>query len=84
AIERARAKKAAQQAGGEADPPAVSPLESLRQKLAKSEQRLAQGREAGEDAKIITALEASVKRLQGKIAEAEAAAADTVETEARE
>ena len=84
AIERARAKKAAQQAGGAADPPAVSPLESLRQKLAKSEQRLAQGREAGEDAKIITALEASVKRLQDKIAEAEAAAADTVETEARE
>lgn len=83
AIERAKAKKAAQQAGGEANPPAVSPLESLRQKLAKSEQRLAQGREAGEDAKIITALEASVQRLQGKIAEAEAAAAAT-ETEARE
>jgi len=83
AIERAKAKKAAQQTAGLTEQPAVSAVDSLRQKLAKSEQRLVQGREAGEDAKIITALEASVQRLQGKLAEAEAAAAGATETEAR-
>ncbi len=85
AIERAKAKKAAQQAAGEADTPtpAAAPLDALRQKLAKSEQRLAQGREAGEDAKIITALEASVARLRGKLAEAEADAAGATESETR-
>jgi Na+-translocating ferredoxin:NAD+ oxidoreductase subunit C len=83
AIERAKAKKAAQQTAGSADQPPISAADSLRQKLAKSEQRLAQGLAAGEDAKIITALEASVQRLQAKLAESEADAADTAETEAR-
>ncbi|MEQ9463474.1 MAG: electron transport complex subunit RsxC [Haliea sp.] len=85
AIERAKAKKAAQQAGGEPASPAsgAAPLETLRQKLAKSEQRLAQGLEAGEDAKIITALEASVARLRGKLAAAEAETAGATESETR-
>jgi Na+-translocating ferredoxin:NAD+ oxidoreductase subunit C len=83
AIERAKAKKAAQQTAGAADPSPTSAVDALRQKLAKSEQRLAQGLAAGEDAKIITALEASVQRLQAKLAEAEADAADTAETEAQ-
>ena len=83
AIERAKAKKAAQQTTGAADQLPASTVDALRQKLTKSEQRLAQGLAAGEDAKIITALEASVERLQTKLAEAEADAADTPETEAR-
>lgn len=81
AIERAKAKKAAQQTAGAADPSPTSAVDALRQKLAKSEQRLAQGLAAGEDAKIITALEASVQRLQAKLAEAETAAADTAEAQ---
>lgn len=80
AIERAKAKKAAQQTAGAPDPSPTSAVDALRQKLAKSEQRLAQGLAAGEDAKIITALEASVQRLQARLAEAEA---DTAETEAQ-
>jgi electron transport complex protein RnfC len=47
-------------------------LEKLRQRLQKSEQRLAEGQAAGEDDKILEALAASVDRLKAKIAEAEA------------
>jgi electron transport complex protein RnfC len=79
AIERAKAKKAAQQAGDAtaATPAKASPEAALRQKLAKSEQRLAQSITAGEDAKIVSALEATVQRLKDKLAEAEAAATET-------
>ncbi|MBM69245.1 MAG: electron transport complex subunit RsxC [Haliea sp.] len=79
AIERAKAKKAAQQAGDgtAATPVKASPEVALRQKLAKSEQRLAQSIAAGEDAKIVSALEATVQRLKDKLAEAEAAATES-------
>ncbi|QIB66383.1 electron transport complex subunit RsxC [Kineobactrum salinum] len=76
AIERAKAKKAAQQSGDAATPEqqAAAQLDALRQRLEKSEQRLAEGRAAGEQEKILVALEATVQRLREKIAAAEAAA----------
>ncbi len=47
-------------------------LTSLRQRLEKSETRLAASREAEEDAKIVEALEASAERLRERIAAVEA------------
>lgn len=77
AIDRAKAKKAAQQAGTGTEPAAAaSALDTLRQKLEKAEQRLAQSHASGEDAKIVTALEASAERLRGKLTEAESAASE--------
>lgn len=73
AIERARARKTAQQDTGPATTTGgdAEQLAALRAKLAKTEQRLALSREAGEDSKIVTALEATVQRLRDKIAAAE-------------
>ncbi|HAN68541.1 MAG TPA: electron transport complex subunit RsxC, partial [Halieaceae bacterium] len=76
AIERAKAKKAAQQ-DGQPVAASVSPEAALRQKLAKAEQRLAQSVASGEDTKIVSALEASVERLKGKLAEAESATTES-------
>ena len=76
AIERAKAKKAAQQYG-QPVAASVSPEAALRQKLAKAEQRLAQSVASGEDTKIVSALEASVERLKGKLAEAESATTES-------
>ena len=70
AIEGAKAKKAAQQ-DGQPVAASVSP------ELAKAEQRLAQSVASGEDAKIVSALEASVERLKGKLAEAESATTES-------
>lgn len=80
AIERARAARAT---AGDMSPEekARKQLESLRQRLAKSEKRLAESRAAGEEAKIVEALEASVERLKEKIAAGEAELAGRPQTE---
>ena len=71
AIDRAMKARAAE-ADASPEDRARTQLEKLRQRLQKSEQRLAEGQAAGEDDKILEALAASVDRLKGKIAEAEA------------
>ncbi|PLW81905.1 electron transport complex subunit RsxC [Kineobactrum sediminis] len=78
AIERARARKTAQQGTAPANTPdgGVKQLAALREKLAKTEQRLALSREAGEDNKIVTALEATVQRLRDRISAAEQSPAE--------
>ena len=45
-------------------------LEKLEQRLEKSRARLAQSREAGDEEKIIIALESTVERLEQKVADA--------------
>ena len=70
AIERARAarEKSADQTPVEK---ARVNLARLRERLAKSEAKLAASRESGAESNIIEALEAAVEKLQPKIAEAE-------------
>ncbi|MBN7798511.1 electron transport complex subunit RsxC [Parahaliea mediterranea] len=70
AIEKARAARAADADLSPRDK-ARKQLESLQQRLAKSEKRLADSRNAGEEDKIVEALEASVERLRDKIAATE-------------
>ena len=52
-------------------------LAKLETRLAKSEAKLAESRAAGDEEKIIIALESTVERLQGKVAEARAAVEQT-------
>jgi H+/Na+-translocating ferredoxin:NAD+ oxidoreductase subunit C len=52
-------------------------LAKLEARLAKSETKLAESRAAGDEEKIIIALESTVERLQGKIVEARAACDET-------
>jgi len=56
-------------------------IDSLRQRLNKSSQRLADSRSAGEEAKIVDALEATEQRLQEKLAAAEHELAELNATE---
>ena len=81
AIERAKAARAnaADQSPVEK---AEANLERLRQRLAKSEQKLAESRESGADAQLLEALKGAVEKLRPRIAEAErelAALRDTSE-----
>ncbi|TXS92172.1 electron transport complex subunit RsxC [Parahaliea maris] len=66
AIEKAKAARAAE-AELSPEEKARKQLESLRTRLAKSEKRLQEGREAGEEDKIVNALEATVERLKEKV-----------------
>ena len=77
AIARAQAKKAAQQQAPEASPEekAAAARQAAEAKLAKMQKRLADARAAGEEDKIVTALEASVKKLEEKLASLEEPAA---------
>jgi electron transport complex protein RnfC len=52
-------------------------LQKLEARLQKSEARLAQGKAAGEEEKIITALESTVERLREKVAQAQSQANET-------
>jgi electron transport complex protein RnfC len=76
AIERAMA---ARQAEADRSPQekAQDNLQKLEARLAKSEARLNEGRAAGEEEKIIIALESTVERLQEKVAAARAQLRDT-------
>jgi len=77
AIQRAMAARAAEASKSPLEK-ARDNLEKLEARLAKSEARLAEGRAAGEEDKIIEALESSVERLK------ERAAAARAELEAQE
>ena len=70
AIARAQAKKAAQQQSPATTPEekAAAERQAAEAKLAKMQKRLSDARAAGEEDKIVTALEASVKRLEEKLA----------------
>lgn len=65
--------KAARAAAGDMSPQEKlqKQVDNLRQRLEKTSQRLAESRSAGEEAKIVDALEATEQRLQSKLAEAE-------------
>lgn len=76
AIQKAMAARAAEASKSPAEK-ARDDLAKLEARLAKSEARLAESRAAGDEEKIIIALESTVERLQDKIAEARAAAAET-------
>jgi electron transport complex protein RnfC len=81
AIERARAARAG---AGDQSPEdkARANLERLRQRLQKSEAKLAESREAGADTAVIEALEGAIEKLRPKLEEAEQALAElTTETE---
>jgi electron transport complex protein RnfC len=69
AIDRALAARAAATALSP-EQQARQALEKLEQRLAKSRARLAESRDAGEEEKVIIALEATVARLEGKVNEA--------------
>ncbi len=69
AIERAIATRNAEAALSPEDK-AHRSLAKLEERLAKSRARLAECREAGEEEKIVVALEATVERLELKVAEA--------------
>ena len=70
AIEKAMAARAAD-ANLSPEDKAREQLEKLKQRLAKSETKLVESRDNGDEQKIIEALESTVERLKGKIAEAE-------------
>lgn len=72
AIEKAMAARAAE-ASLSPQEKAQANLEKLRGRLEKSQAKLADSRAAGEEDKIIEALESTVARLTDKVAEAEAA-----------
>ncbi len=81
AIERAKAARAS---ADEQTPEqkAQANLDRLRQRLEKSEAKLAESREAAADAAVIEALEGAIEKLKPKITEAEQAlAAAQTETE---
>jgi electron transport complex protein RnfC len=69
AIERAMAARAVDSALSPEDK-ARQALEKLQQRLDKSRTKLAQSKEAGDQEKIIIALESTVERLEQKVAEA--------------
>lgn len=69
AIARAMAARAAEDAMSPEQKARIA-LEKLEARLAKTEEKLAQGKAAGDEEKIIEALEATVERLQGKVTEA--------------
>ncbi|MFV8820086.1 electron transport complex subunit RsxC [Haliea sp. E17] len=71
AIQKAMAARAAEASKSPLEK-ARDNLQKLEARLVKSEARLAEGRAAGEEDKIIVALESSVERLKEKIAEARA------------
>jgi H+/Na+-translocating ferredoxin:NAD+ oxidoreductase subunit C len=72
AIERAMAARAAEASLDPAEK-ARADLDKLKKRLEKSESKLAQSREAGDEEKIIVALEATVAKLSDKIAASEQA-----------
>lgn len=76
AIQKAMAARAADASKSPAEKARES-LAKLEARLAKSEAKLAESRTAGDEEKIIIALESTVERLQGKIAEARAAVEET-------
>jgi H+/Na+-translocating ferredoxin:NAD+ oxidoreductase subunit C len=76
AIQKAMAARAAEASKSPAEK-AQENLQKLEARLAKSEAKLAESRTAGDEEKIITALESTVERLQGKIAEARAQLEET-------
>jgi electron transport complex protein RnfC len=69
AIARAMAARAAEESTDPAEKSRLQ-VEKLEQRLRTTQQRLLQGREAGEDEKVIAALTATVARLEEKIATA--------------
>ena len=71
AIQKAMAARAAEASKSPAEK-AQENLHKLEARLAKSKAKLAESRTAGDEEKIITALESTVERLQGKVAEARA------------
>ncbi|MEM1111353.1 MAG: electron transport complex subunit RsxC [Pseudomonadota bacterium] len=79
AIEKAMAARAAQ-AALSPEEKARQDLEKLEQRLAKTRAKLEDSRAAGEEAKIIEALDATVARLEEKIAGAREAAGVAEET----
>ncbi|NND66565.1 MAG: electron transport complex subunit RsxC, partial [Halioglobus sp.] len=72
AIEKAMAARAAE-ASLSPQEKAQANLDKLRGRLEKSRARLAESRAAGDDEKVIEAMELTVQRLTDKVAEAEAA-----------
>ena len=76
AIQKAMAARAAEADKSPAEK-ARDNLAKLEARLAKSEAKLTESRAAGDEEKIIIALESTVERLQGKIAEARAAVEQT-------
>ncbi len=72
AIERAKAARAANADQSPAEK-ARANLERMRERLAKSEAKLAASRESGAEANIIEALETAIEKLQPKLADAQRA-----------
>jgi electron transport complex protein RnfC len=69
AIEKAMAARAAEASLAPADK-ARQNLGKLEQRLEKSRAKLAESREAGDEEKILVALESTVQRLEAKVVEA--------------
>ena len=76
AIQKAMAARAAEANKDPADK-ARDDLAKLEARLAKSETKLAESRAAGDDEKIVIALESTVERLQSKVAQARTQLAET-------
>jgi electron transport complex protein RnfC len=78
AIEKAMAARAAEASLSPAEKNRQA-LEKLEQRLEKSRARLAQSREAGDEEKVIIALESTVERLEQKVADARRQLTETEE-----
>ncbi len=75
AIERAKAARA-KAADQSPDEKAQANFKRLRERLARSEAKLAESRESGADAQVIEALEGAIEKLRPKLEAAEQALAD--------